>query len=113
MRYTLIVFIILISACSNSPQKVIGVKVGDEYYQPDQAASFELTKTGDGSQIVCEKHKKTGSNIKIRTCTTLAQKRLERKQAEDMRNNNSINNAKRMTCVANGNCPRPVGAGGN
>ena len=97
----LLLLIIMLSACAQPPQKAVGVKVGDEYYATDQAASFELTKTGDKNKIVCDT-KKTGSNIKIKTCTTLEQKRLERKQAEEMRNSNSINNSKRMTRAHDG-----------
>ncbi len=93
----LIIIIAGLSACSSSPKKAVAVKIGDEYYATDQAASYELTKKDDKSQIVCQSHRKTGSHLKTKSCTTKEQRRLERKQAEEMRRNNSIHNNKVQT----------------
>lgn len=98
MKKTLLTLsIITLCACSNTPKKAVAVKIGDEYYQTDQASSFELTKTGDKSKIVCQSHRKTGSHLKMKTCTTKEQRDIERRQAEEMRRTNSIHNNIRQT----------------
>ncbi len=98
MKKTLLLLsAITISACSTSPNKAVAVKVGDEYYQTDQASSFELTKTGDKDKIVCQSHRKTGSHLKMKSCTTKEQREIERRQAEEMRRTNSIHNNIRQT----------------
>ncbi len=102
MKLLLLIFFFVLTACNSSPNKVVGVKIGDEYYQTDQASSFKLTKTGDKHEVVCESHRKTGSHLKTKSCTTREEKRRERNQAEDMRRANSIHNSKVLTESFNG-----------
>ncbi len=96
-KFILLSLFFVLAACSTSPNKAVAVKVGDEYYQTDQASSFELTKTGDKSKIVCQSHRKTGSHLKTKSCTTKEQRDIERRQAEEMRRSNSIHNNVRQT----------------
>lgn len=68
-------------ACGSNPHKVVAVKVGDEYYKPDNSAAMAIdNKTNE--RIVCEKRIVTGSHRKQKTCSTVAQKKEERRVSE-------------------------------
>lgn len=84
---TLILFFFL-AACGSNPQKVVAVKVGDEYYKPDPAAAMALD-SGRDEKLICEKRMVTGSHMKRKVCTTEAQKQKERRDAERSIDRNS------------------------
>lgn len=84
--------ILFLVACSNNPNKVVAVKVGEEYYATDQAASQALNDDNE-EQVICERRTKTGSHRVQRVCTTVSQKEKDREDARRiMEQNRSINN---------------------
>ena len=86
---TLIIFASLIACSSNSKDRVVAVKIGDEYYKPEPSAAMALD-TGSNEKIVCKKRIVTGSNRKERTCVTQAQMDRERRTAQENIGNNQI-----------------------
>lgn len=82
-------------ACGSNPQKVAAVKVGDEYYKPDNSAAMAIdNKTGE--RIVCERRIVTGSNRKQKSCTTESQKKQERRAAQETINSNESLTTRRI-----------------
>ena len=86
---TILVFSSLVACGSNSKDRVVAVKVGDEYYKPEASAAMALD-TGSNEKIVCKKRIVTGSNRKERTCVTQAQMDRERRAAQENIGNNQI-----------------------
>ena len=86
---TLIIFTSLMACGSNTKDRVVAVKVGDDYYKPEPSAAMALD-TGSKEKIVCQKRIVTGSHRKQRTCVTQAQLDRERKAAQENIANNQI-----------------------
>ena len=86
---TLIIFTSLMACGSNTKDRVVAVKVGDDYYKPEPSAAMALD-TGFKEKIVCQKRIVTGSHRKQRTCVTQAQLDRERKAAQENIANNQI-----------------------
>jgi len=80
----LVVLCLVISACSNkSPNDVVAVKSGDDYYQVDEAAARSLEgKTDD--HVMCTRRSVVGSNRKQKVCTTSAELNKDREDARDL-----------------------------
>ena len=73
----------LISACTANPNKVVAVKVGDEYFAADKSAAVALSDKNSKEEVVCRKVTKTGSRMSNRVCST--KKEIEANRAEDKR----------------------------
>lgn len=89
--FTLIIILLTLVACgSNTKDRVVAVKVGDDLYKPDSSAAMAID-TGSNERIVCEKRIVTGSHRKERTCSTVAEKaRLRRSAEEHIRKNTDV-----------------------
>ena len=85
MKQILIILIMsfLVSACTANQNKVVAVKVGDEYYAADASASAALSKEDNNEKIICRKVTKTGSRMSTRVCST--KQEIEENRAEDRR----------------------------
>ena len=89
LTIVIILFCSLIACGSNSKDRVVAVKVGDEYYKPEPSAAMAID-TGSNEKIICKKRIVTGSHRKERTCVTQAQRERERKAAQENIANNQI-----------------------
>ena len=80
----IMIFSIMISACATkSPNDVVAVKAGDEYYQVDQSAARALE--GDSEErVMCTRRSVVGSNKKKKVCTTQSEIDKERNNARDI-----------------------------
>ena len=105
MKLTILLLSILaLAACANKkqPDDVVAVKVGDEYYQVDQAAARSLEdKTED--RVMCTRRSVVGSNRKQNVCTTVTEMERERSEARRVIDkNNQIRNG-RLAAEKQGN----------
>ncbi len=84
MKKTLLLIILfgLLVACGSNNHKVVAIKVGDEYYKPANSAAMALDNNTN-EKLICEKRVITGSRKKQKACLTEAQKREERRSAEE------------------------------
>lgn len=87
--FTLIIFSTLMACGSNTKDRVVAVKIGDDYYKPESSAAMALDTKSD-ERIVCKKRIVTGSHRKERTCVTQAQLDSERKAAQENMTNNQM-----------------------
>lgn len=81
---SIIIFSLVISACATkSPNDVVAVKAGDEYYQVDTAAAKALE--GDNEErVMCTRRSVVGTNKKKKICTTQTEIDRERDNARDI-----------------------------
>ena len=87
--FTLIIFASLMACGSNSKDRVVAVKIGDDYYKPEPSAAMALD-TGSKEKIICKKRVITGSHRKEKTCVTQSQLDRDRKAAQENITNNQI-----------------------
>lgn len=102
MKKILILVIAMgLAACGSNPHKVAAVKVGDEYYKPDNSAAMAIDNNTN-EKIVCEKRIVTGSHRKQKTCTTVARKKEERRAAEARMDRDLTHKTRELTDQYNG-----------
>lgn len=102
MKKILILVIAMgLAACGSNPHKVAAVKVGDEYYKPDNSAAMALDNKTD-EKLVCERRIVTGSHRKQKTCSTVAQKKEERRAAQERLERDLTHRNRVMTDEKNG-----------
>ncbi|MCB1583805.1 MAG: hypothetical protein R3E90_13945 [Marinicella sp.] len=94
--FLLFIFTFMLAACGSNPNKVVAVKVGDEYYATDQAASQALASDSD-EQVICERRTKTGSHRVQRVCTTESQREKDREDAKKVLDENRSINTRDLT----------------
>ncbi len=100
-KLLLLVMTMGLVACGSSPHKVAAVKVGDEYYKPDNSAAMAIDNNTD-EKIVCEKRIVTGSHRKQKSCTTVARKKEERRAAQARMDRDLTHRNRVMTDAKNG-----------
>ena len=92
-KIILMMFCLTIMACSQKSD-VIGVKSGDEYYALDHAAKDAVVNNEDDTKLICRRTQVTGSHFKTKRCTTKKQLEVERKNAQELRDSNALENAR-------------------
>ena len=97
-----VVMFAFLAACGsqNTKDRVVAVKVGDEYYKPEASAAMSID-TGSKEKLVCKKRIVTGSHRKEKTCVTQAQMDRERKAAQENISNNQIMHERRILDAKN------------
>lgn len=78
----LLIAVFSLAACASSKDRVVAVKVGDEYYKPEPEAAMAID-TGADKKVVCKRRIVTGSHRKQKTCKTQEQMDRERRDAQE------------------------------
>ncbi len=99
----ILILTFLLAACSQKPTDIVAVKVGDEYYATDSAASEALADKNSDEEIVCKRVSKTGSRLTTKRCSTRKQIELDRIEDQRKISDNIQHNATRNAINKRGN----------
>lgn len=94
MKFTVLILLCLTMMACSQKSDVIGVKSGDDYYALDHAAKDAVVNNDEESKLICRRTQVTGSHFKTKKCTTKAQLEKDRKNAQDLRDTNALENAR-------------------
>jgi len=86
MKLCLLITIILLTACGQTNVKnnqPVAVKVNDEVYALDQAASLAINDKDSKDHVICQEVEQTGTRFRKKTCTTKRQREFNRKAQKD------------------------------
>jgi|GEM_PF-1316872 len=81
-------------ACTSTPPETLSADATTSAPVPTAPATVAVVKSynkdTDKSAVLCRKEKVLGSNRSVKVCKTIAQQEEERKQAEQMVNDRSL-----------------------
>jgi hypothetical protein len=81
-------------ACTSTPPETLSAAATTNAPVPTAPATVAVVKSynkdTDKSAVLCRKEKVLGSNRSVKVCKTIAQQEEERKQAEQMVNDRSL-----------------------
>ena len=97
---TILLITFFFVACSQKPNNVVAVKIGDEHYATDRYAAEALANNNSKDKVICKNIMKTGSRMKTRVCSTKSQMELERKE-DQQRINDAIQNTANQRTLNN------------
>jgi len=98
----IILLSVLITACSNkSPNDVVAVKAGDDYYRVDASAARALEGDTD-DHVMCTRRSVVGSNRKQKVCTTRSEIESNQQDARDIMEQHQSIKAKRLAASKGG-----------
>lgn len=91
LKWMLILGCLSLTACTSTPQTAQTAETQVANAAPVKVAVVKAyTKDTDKNALVCRKEKVLGSNRAVKVCKTVGQQEEERKQAERMVNDRSL-----------------------
>lgn len=91
LKWMLILGCLSLAACTSTPQSVQTAEAQATNAAPATVTVVKAyTKDTDKSALMCRKEKVLGSNRSVKVCKTVGQQEEERKQAERMVNDRTL-----------------------
>ena len=91
LKWILLIGCLSLTACTSTPESAQTAETKAVNAAPAKVTVVKAySKDTDKSALVCRKEKVLGSNRSVKVCKTVAQQEEERKQAENMVNDRSL-----------------------